>query len=243
MKKIGTILNCMVATAIIMLSATPAKCLAQEQQNAYIEMQAKSEREVTPDELYISITIKESDYKGKKTLQQMQDAMINVLKANNIDISESLTLDFMGSSVSYRTFSKRVNPRSEAKYILKLSDAGLMQQVIYGLEEKEISNIEFEETKYTKAEQLKTELGVEAMRKAQEQARALAAAVGQDIGKAITISSWMSQSNPQPRMYKTRVMMAAGINEDAAEEDNSESTLQISKLTYTVNVSVKFELK
>lgn len=243
MKKIGTILNCMVATAIIMLSATPAKCLAQEQQNAYIEMQAKSEREVTPDELYISITIKESDYKGKKTLQQMQDAMINVLKANNIDISESLTLDFMGSSVSYRTFSKRVNPRSEAKYILKLSDAGLMQQVIYGLEEKEISNIELEETKYTKAEQLKTELGVEAMRKAQEQARALAAAVGQDIGKAITISSWMSQSNPQPRMYKTRVMMAAGINEDAAEEDNSESTLQISKLTYTVNVSVKFELK
>lgn len=232
----------MAAAAVILLSASPAECAAQEPQNAYIEMQAKSEREVTPDELYISITIKESDYKGKKTLQQMQDAMIAVLKANNVDIAESLTLDFMGSSVSYRTFSKRVNPRSEAKYILRLSDAGLMQQVIYGLEEKEISNIELEETKYTKAEELKTELGVEAMRKAQEQARALAGAVGQEIGKAITISSWMSQSNPQPRMYKTRVLMSSAANADT-EESAQATPLQISKLTYTVNVSVKFELK
>ena len=136
----------------------------------YIDMQAKVEREVAPNELYITIGIKESDYKGKKSLQQMQDILINVLKANNIDIAEDLSLSYMGSNVSYKVFSKRVVPRTQATYILKLQDAATMQKVIYELEEKEITNISLTRTKYTNEDALITELGVEALKKAQEQA-------------------------------------------------------------------------
>lgn len=208
-----------------------------------IDMQAEAQREVTPDELYLSIIIKESDYKGKKTLQQQQEAMIGVLKTNKIDVSDALTLDFMGSSVNYKTFSKRMVPRSSASYMLKLNDAGIMQKIIYELEEKDITNIQLAKTKFTKEEQLITELGVEAMQKAQKQATAYAGAVGQTIGKAIRISSWNSSSSPQPRMYKSRNMVLAEESAiDTAAGAPSES-ISISKLTYTVHVNVKFELQ
>ena len=79
------------------------------------------------------------------------------------------------------------------------------------------------------------------MKKAQEQARAFAAAVGQNIGKAVSINSWMSQSNPQPRMYKSAVMMErANVSEDAV---SSAPEIAVSKLTYTINVTVRFELE
>ena len=241
MKRLNlNILQCIAFMAMALV--TPALLVAQDVSQPYIDMQAKVEREVTPDELYISIVIKESDYKGKKTLQEMQDAMIGVLKMNRIDIPESLTLDFMGSNVSYKIFSSRVVPKSEARYILKLYDASIMQKVIYDLEDKGISNIELVETKYTKVDELKTELGIEAMKKAQQQAQALAGAIGQQIGKAVTISSWSSRNSVQPRLYKSRAMLS--VEETVSDNDAGavQPVISVSKLTYTVNVNVRFQL-
>ena len=230
-------------TVVIVVLATvvPQTLLAQDE-TPYIEMQSKVEREVVPDELNLSIVIRESDYKGKKTLQEMQDAMIKVLKANSIDVNESLSIDFMGSSVSYKAFSNRVVPRTQATYTLKLGEAAVMQKIIYDLEEKGITNISLASTKYTKDEQLKIEMGVEAMKKAQEQARAFAGAVGQDIGKAINVTSWMSHSSGNnPRiMYKSSMMLA---NDESGDAVSASPEISIGKLTYTINVTVRFELK
>ncbi|MBQ5730114.1 MAG: SIMPL domain-containing protein [Bacteroidaceae bacterium] len=240
MKKEMIIIGKVVAIVAIMLTAPFTLSAQNEVPN--IDMQAEAQREVTPDELYLSIIIKESDYKGKKTLQQQQDAMIGVLKANRIDVPECLTLDYMGSSVNYKTFSKRMVPRSSASYMLKLSDATIMQKIIYELEEIDITNIQLTKTRFTKEEQLITELGMEAMQKAQRQATAYAGAVGQSIGKAIRISSWNTSSSPQPRLYKSRNAMM--VEESAADTSIGAlpESISISKLTYTVHVNVKFEL-
>lgn len=215
---------------------------AQNPQVPYINMQASAEQQVTPDEIYISITIKESDYKGKATLQEKQQAMLLVLKKNGINIDECLSLNFMGSNVSYKTFSRKPVPQSQATYILKLNDASIMQNVIYNLEEEQISNIQLIETKYTKEDSIRKELGIQAMKKAQEEAASLAGAVGQEIGKAITISSWFSQNSPQPRLYKARNNLDT-LEESALQISNSTPQISIAKITYSVNVDVKFELK
>ena len=206
-----------------------------------IEMRATAERQVTPNEIYVTITIKESDYKGKKTLQEMQNRMIGVLKQNRIDIPEALSLNYMGSNVSYKVFSSKIHPKSEATYQLKFNDATIMQKVIYDLEEVDISNIELTRTKYTNDEALITELGVEAIKKAQVQARAYAGVLGQEIGKAISINSWTSQNNPEPRLYKSRAMVS--LDENAVDEAGIEPQISIGKINYGVTVTVIFELK
>ena len=97
-------------SAACLLLAAPVK--GQSQAEPYIDMNTTVEREVTPDEIYLKITINENDYKGKKSLEEMQNAMIGALKANRIDIPECLTLNYMGSDISYKLFSKSIKPKT-----------------------------------------------------------------------------------------------------------------------------------
>lgn len=233
----------MTAAIIAILTVlAPLGSTAQTTAQPYIDMNATVQREVTPDELYLKITISERDYKGKKSLEEMQKSMIDVLEACRIDIAENLTINYMGSEVSYKAFSKKVRPKSEAVYMLRLNDAAAMQQVIMSLEEQQISNIELTKVKFTKEKELKREMAIEAMQQAQEEARVLAGAIGQEIGKAITINSWMNGGGVQPRMYKARnsaMMDGVAVEESAAEAP----IFSIGKITYSFNVTVRFELK
>lgn len=229
-----------IALVTTLLMTFTGNSFAQSTTQPYIDMSTTVEREVTPDELYLRITINEQEYKGKKSLEEMQDAMIDALKACRIDISNCLTLNYMDSEISYKAFSKKVMPKTEATYILKLNDATAMQNVISALEEKQISNISLIRTRYTKEKELKAEMGIEAMQQAKAEAQTLAGAIGQEVGKAITISSWTSGNEQQPRMYKAR--------SNASEDSLSSSApampvIQIGKITYRFNVSVRFELR
>ena len=189
MKKIGTLAMTIIAALLL---ALPAESMAQALNEPYIDISSNAKREVTPDEIFLRITIRESDYKGKKSLEEMQEAMIGALKINRIDIPECLSLNYMGSDVSYKLFSKSIKPKTEATYTLKLNDVATMQRVIASLEERQISNIGLARVRYTKEKELKTELAVEAMQQAQAEARVFAGAIGQEIGKALSISSWMN---------------------------------------------------
>ena len=225
----------------MLLFITAAPSVAQVQNQPYIDISTSVEREVTPNELYLRITISESDYKGKKSLEEMQESMIGALKTLRIDVPECLTLNYMGSDIGYTSFLKKIELRSEATYTLKLYDVAIMQKVIAALEERQISNIELDHVKFTKESELKTEMAVEAMKQAQSEARTLAGAIGQEIGKALSISSWMSGAQGVPRLYKAR---AAGNTEEVtADTANGEPVIGIGKLTYRFNVNVRFELK
>lgn len=238
MKKIGTLAMTIIAALLL---ALPAESMAQTLNEPYIDISSNAKREVTPDEIFLRITIRESDYKGKKSLEEMQEAMIGALKINRIDIPECLSLNYMGSDVSYKLFSKSIKPKTEATYTLKLNDVATMQRVIASLEERQISNIGLARVRYTKEKELKTELAVEAMQQAQAEARVFAGAIGQDVGKALSISSWMNGGEVQPRLYKSRANMVV-VEEDAAIEENVPS-FGISKITYNLNVNVRFQLK
>ena len=226
---------------MMFILAIPTKSTAQTATQPYIDINATVEREVTPNELYLQITINEKDYKGKKTLEQMQAAMIGVLKTKHIDIQESLALSYMGSEISYKKFSKSITPKTEATYLLKLNDATTMQDIIVSLEEQQISDIELVRTKYTAEKELKAEMGVEAIQTAKAEAQVLAGAIGQEVGKAISISYWMNNGESQPRLYKSQ---ARSRTEDAlAENSVIEPVISIGKNTYRFTVNVRFELK
>ena len=206
----------------------------------YIEVRASATRKVTPDELYLKITIKESDYKGKKSLQDVQQTMVNILQKCGVNIDEALTVMSMGISVKFKTFSSKIKTRTEAVYILKLTNADTMQKIINLLEEKEISNIVLAETKYSKIKELESELGIEAVKQAKQRATELVSAIGQEIGKAIYINSWSMNEIVSPRNYKMMASRSA-VQEDAAM--GATTPLSITENEYSVDVNVRFELK
>ena len=238
--KSNTITTSVIA-ALLLLFTVSTTSTAQSATDAYIDINTTVEREVTPNELYLQITIREKDYKGKKTLEQMQEAMIGALKINRIDIPECLTLNYMGSEVGYKVFSKNIKSQTEATYILRLDDVAIMQNVIAALEERQISDIELVRTRYTAEKELKAEMGIEAMQRAKDEAQMLAGAIGQEAGKAITISYWMNSGQTQPRLYKARAN--AAVEDAAVEYHAGEPIISIGKNTYRFTVNVRFELK
>lgn len=221
--------------ATLLLFFIPTESTGQTTADSYIDISTTVEREVTPNELYLQITIREKDYKGKKTLEEMQEAMIGALKTNHIDIQECLTLNYMGSEIGYKSFSKSIKSQTEATYMLKLKDAATMQNVISSLEERQISDIELVQTKYTGEKELKREMGIEAMQQAKSEAQMLAEAIGQEAGKAMTINYWMNSSQT-PRMYKARMS-------NFVDGMESEPAISIGKSTYRFTANVRFELK
>ena len=233
----------LITLAIVALTLSfvaPFTICAQLDNQPYIYMSTTIKREVTPNELYLKIVICESDYKGKKSLEEMQEAMLGALKENRIDIPECLTINYMGSDISYKIFSKKVVPNSEATYILKLHDAATMQQVIASLEEQQISDIELEKVKFSKVKELKQEMAIEAMQQAQAEAKVLAGAIGQEIGKAITISTWTDCDEPQTKVMRNSIR---GISSYSIESTLASPAMNISKSTYTFRANVRFELK
>lgn len=235
--------NILTASLIVamLLFVLPSKSTAQNTTEPCIDINTTIEREVTPNELYLMITINEKDYKGKKTLEEMQAAMIGALKANRIDIPECLTLNYMGSEIGYKALSKNIKTQTEATYMLKLNDALTMQNVIASLEERQISDIELVRTRYTAEKELKAEMSIEAMKQAKAEAETLAGAIGQKAGKAITISSWMNSNQSQPRMYKAR---AQNVSDEAIIGNSvGAPIISIGKTTYRFTVNVRFELK
>ena len=179
--------------------------------------------------------------KLERSLQQLQTNMVKVLEKQGIDVDKDLTVLSMGSSLKLKTFLSKVKTRTEAVYILKLNSAEAMQNVISALEEQEISNIVLAETKYSKRDALESELGVEAIKKAQQRATELVAAIGQEIGKAIYVNSWSMNEVVSPRNYKA--MAARGVVMEEAADAVSVPTLSIAENEYSVDVNVRFEIK
>lgn len=227
--------------AVAIIAIAPATIWAQTESQPYIMQNITCEQEVTPDELYISITINEKENKGKQSVEELQTKMIKELQSLHIDVEKALTLNFMGSEVSYTTFRRSAVPRTTATYILKLSDADTMQKVVAKLEALGITNISLARTNYSKENEIYNELGAKAMKQAKEAAASLAGAIGQSIGAAISVNSnRYSSGNNQPRLYKARNTMLSEVNIDDIADDGPR--IEIGKITYNVNVNVKFLL-
>lgn len=228
--------------AVAIIAIAPATIWAQTESQPYIMQNITCEQEVTPDELYISITINEKENKGKQSVEELQTKMIKELQSLHIDVEKALTLNFMGSEVSYTTFRRSAVPRTTATYILKLSDADTMQKVVAKLEALGITNISLARTNYSKENEIYNELGAKAMKQAKEAAASLAGAIGQSIGAAISVNSnRYSSGNNQPRLYKARSnTMLSEVNIDDIADDGPR--IEIGKITYNVNVNVKFLL-
>ncbi|MBR6539914.1 MAG: SIMPL domain-containing protein, partial [Bacteroidales bacterium] len=72
---------------------------AQETKSREVEVFTRVERNITPDEILISITINEQDNKGKVSLQKQEEAMIKTLKGIGIDVEEALKVNDIASSL------------------------------------------------------------------------------------------------------------------------------------------------
>ncbi len=223
------------AAALAMTLTAAAQ--TQEAYPSYIQVNGRAEKEIVPDEFYLSIVIDERDSKGKISVESQQREMIAALRRQGVDVEKQLKVANLSSE-----FFKKNTSVATAKYQLKLGSAAEAANVWQALDKLGISDVSILRVSHSNIDALKEEVRVEAIRNAQQSARTLAEAIGQQVGKCFYI--WDSNNDIMPAYYNNTMAvrsmksMDAGSGESAGEEPLDFKTI---KLQYSVQTKFVLE--
>lgn len=202
----------------------------------YLETSAKVDTLVNPDKIYLNITIREKDSKGKKSVEEQENKMAQSLKSLGIDLDKQLTIKDLASN--YKKYFLRSKEVLKSKqYSLLVYDGLTAGKVMAALEDLDIANTYLEKTEYSKMDELELELKTRAVKKAKLKADALTKPLGQKAGMAIHI---VDNSQPYyPRYNQPNVRMKAMVMEDAGAPEPLDINFEKIRVESTVNVKFK----
>lgn len=202
----------------------------------YIEVTGKSEMEITPDLIYLKITLSEKDDKNKTSLSFRENQMINKLKAIGVDVTKDLTIaDYNSNFKTYFLGNKDVMLTKDYQLIVR--DTKMLQKVMTEFEKLSISNVSIIKTDHSKIEDFRREVKIMAVKAAKEKAQAMASAIGQTAGRAIYILE--NQTAYYNNYTANTVLFKSGSVAESADAEQPE----FEKIKLEFSVLCRFELK
>ena len=225
-----------ILAAAVALLALPAAAQVQEAFPSYIQVNGRAEREIAPDEFYLQIVINERDSKGKVSVESQQRDMIAALKRLGVNVEKQLKVANLSSE-----FFKKNTSVATAKYQLLLGSSAEVGKVWQALDGLGISNVSILKVSHSQLERYKSEVRVEAMRNAKQNAATLAEAIGQTIGKCFYV--YDSNNDVMPVFYNNMAVMRSAKAFDAAEVAAEEEPLDFKTIKLQYSVQAKFVLE
>ena len=225
-----------ILAAAVALLALPAAAQVQEAFPSYIQVNGRAEREIAPDEFYLQIVINERDSKGKVSVESQQRDMIAALKRLGVNVEKQLKVANLSSE-----FFKKNTSVATAKYQLQLGSSAEVGKVWQALDGLGISNVSILKVSHSQLERYKSEVRVEAMRNAKQNAATLAEAIGQTIGKCFYV--YDSNNDVMPVFYNNMAVMRSAKAFDAAEAAAEEEPLDFKTIKLEYSVQEKFVLE
>lgn len=222
----------LVAVAMLSLWAYDAQAQDFHQTIPSVSVNGSSQVKVTPDEIYLRITLDEGDTKGKDVIEAQRKRLFSALRRCGVDIEKQLTLLDMSSE-----YFRRGSSLATTQYELKLTSAEAVRAVFEALDKDGITNVSVTRTASSKIDDYRRQARQEAIRNAQSRARDLAEAIGQSIGACFEINDYTSEA----RVTNSRVMMAKSAAVDMAAEE-VEPNVEFEQIVINYNVSAKFVL-
>lgn len=228
-------------TSLIIIALFAATSVfAQQDLRRKINVSGSAEMEVTPDIIYVGISLKEyfkdNNNKNKVDIAVLEnqlyqaalkagiaksDIMINNINAWSQTISKKKGADFLASK----------------QYRLKVSDLNKLDAIIDAIDSKGIQNTNIESYDYSKIESLKRDLKIKALLNAKEKASYLVEALGDKLGSAIEIHD--GGDNVMPPVYRSYMMKAEMASADMA----APADLDFKKIKLNFSTNVVFEIK
>lgn len=205
----------------------------------YIETSAESDTLVIPDRIYLKITISENDTKNKKSVEELENQMVQKLSSLGIDINKQLLMNDLRSGYK-KYIIKSTDIMKTKSYDLVIYDGLTAGKVIQELEKIDISNIQLIKTQSSQKDKILNDLKRKAIIKAKKNATLLANSIGQKVSTAIFISDFET-TNSESNLF---VNTALGYNKNKSEDNDFQpSDLNFRKIPFSSGVSVKFKLE
>jgi uncharacterized protein YggE len=201
-----------------------------------IEVTGTAELEVTPDIIYISISLKEyMDGKKKIGIESLERALQTAVLKSGIPKENFMVNDI--ASYNFNWDRKSPDYLASKQYRIKVSDLSKWNQLLAGVDARGLKYSAIESYDYSKLEAVKKELKTQALKAAREKAVYLAEAVGEKVGMALEINEQSNEGYSQP-MYRTQMAMKTDAAGGEAMPD-----IDFKKIKLTAQIRAVFELK
>ena len=205
----------------------------------YLETSAEADTLVIPDRIYLKITISENDTKNKKSVEELENIMVQKLKNLGIDTNKQLLMNDLASN--YKKYVLKTSDVMKTKsYDLLVFDGLTAGKVIQELENEDISNIQLLKTQHSQEEKILADLKKRAIIKAKKNANNIANAIGQKVGNAIFISDLKIKLNLDSNAF---LNTSFGYNAPKLKEEFDPADLNFRKIGFSASLSVNFKLE
>lgn len=230
------------------MALTLSGTLAAQTENhkPFVEVTGSSETEITPDEIYITVTLQERmEAKEKITIDKQEEDLKTNLKELGIELSN---LSLNTANADYRKIkSSKKDLITSKSYILKVVNADMVEKVYKRLDKINAYDAYISKLSHTKILEYQKENRIKAVTAAKEKASYILAAVGNQLSAPISITEITNGMEDNLYGYWGRYyggnavqsMNNVSYNESSGPADD----ISIRKIKVKSSFLVKYEIK
>ena len=208
-----------------------------------IEVYGQAEEEITPDEIYFSITLKEyqNNNQEKVNIEQLERALYQTVKELGIEEEDFRIENVYG--YNYDWYRKKKPQREEflasKEYSIKFGDLNQVNELLAGLDAKGIQSTNVDRYSHSKIEQYRKDLKIKALQDAKEKAAYILQGIDERLGGILEVQE-IDTGNEAPPVYYRQARGMAMASADAAES-SPEIDFQKIKLSFRMRAVFKIQ--
>lgn len=231
----------MTTAAFAQTSTTVEKDLVKK-----IEVTGTAELEVTPDELYFSISLKEyfkdeKNQRDKVPLETLEKQLIEAVKAAGLP-KENLTVSGI---TGYREWTGRKKPQyflAAKQFQLKLSNVHNINDLMAKVDDRGVEYVSMTRVEHSKKEEYRKQVKINALKVAKEKATYLLEAIGEKAGEVLEIHE-LEEGSYYPMYKQAQYNVRMMATESAAADAGGDSALEYQKIKFSYRMNATFRIK
>ncbi|NIG52749.1 SIMPL domain-containing protein [Chitinophaga sp. Cy-1792] len=204
-----------------------------------IEVTGSAEIEITPDEIYVDISLKEyQKNKTKVDISTLEKQLVKAVADAGLP-KESLTIENVAGS-NYTWPRKKKDPvefMASKQYRLKLNKLDKIDQILGAVDDEGIENTRISSYSSSKMQEYRKEAKIKALQAAKAKAEYMVAALGEKMGSIIEIQEINTDNYTDVRP------MMAQFNAKMASADGYTSDIEFKTIKVRAEVRTVFSIK
>lgn len=229
---------------LLLLLVIPGSAFAQEpgRQDHFIEVTGTAEFEIEPNEIYVTVRLKEfEEARQKVLLEKLDKDFLNAIDAAGISRGQ-VTLADAGVQLG-RLRWRQKDAFREKTYQVRLTSATQLEAFIDKVESVKIDFADVTRLSHSDLQKLKLELKVKALQAAKTKAEALLKGIGSELGKPVTVREIELEPYLPAANMRYETLSRANTVLRSFDSNDAEPEIGFKKIKLQAQVSAQFEIK
>lgn len=228
-----------ITTAILAFFITGLFAQAPNPYPKTINVNGSADMEITPDEIYVLVSLKEYEKKGngKISLEKIKNDFLNSCTSIGLADSVITIASYEGNLLKKRRSKEELY--ASISYQVKFNNSKKMDELVNKLDDEATQSFDVVRVSHSKIQEYRRQMRIQAIKAAKEKAAYLTEAVGESLGTAVTISEY-NRDIVQPY---SQASYANKVRIDNVSFFSNDSDIDFKKIKVYMEVNVVFAIK